>query len=239
MGKRGNQTMGYPAPSQRLPVLILAGDSASKWRHIEACAARAGGVTVVRYQGTSEGLREICQRLRPIVLVADVECVRLLLGAQETSEGNAMAGVRILVHGVEFGDSCVESWLRQGCWGVLSPRCSARQLWKAVEAVAAGQYWVGRRVLTQIARKYILAQSVGLTARETEILQLVAQGCKNQEIARRLFISVETVRWHLRGLYNKLGVHDRLAAAMQAAGLLETISARQPQQGQLAPTGTT
>jgi len=55
-----------------------------------------------------------------------------------------------------------------------------------------------------------------LTRREKEILRLVGQGYKNQEIAEQLFISRETVRWHLRSLYPKIGVQDRLSAAFYA-----------------------
>jgi DNA-binding CsgD family transcriptional regulator len=57
-----------------------------------------------------------------------------------------------------------------------------------------------------------------LTAREHEILQGVADGATNQEIAENLFVTRETVRWHLRAVYNKLGVHSRdaVVALMKA-----------------------
>ena len=55
-----------------------------------------------------------------------------------------------------------------------------------------------------------------MTAREAEILTLVSQGYTNQQIAETLCICRETVRWHMRMLYAKLGVHDRQSAASHA-----------------------
>jgi ATP/maltotriose-dependent transcriptional regulator MalT len=57
-----------------------------------------------------------------------------------------------------------------------------------------------------------------LTARETEILALVAQGFTNQQISDALHIGRETVRWNMRMIYGKLGVHDRESAVLRAFG---------------------
>ena len=56
----------------------------------------------------------------------------------------------------------------------------------------------------------------GLTAREVEVLSLVAQGLSNAEIAERLIISLLTVKAHMRSLYNKLGISSRSAATRYA-----------------------
>jgi DNA-binding NarL/FixJ family response regulator len=56
----------------------------------------------------------------------------------------------------------------------------------------------------------------GLTAREVEVLRLVAQGLSNAEIAEQLFISLLTVKAHMRSLYNKLGISSRSAATRYA-----------------------
>ena len=55
-----------------------------------------------------------------------------------------------------------------------------------------------------------------LTLREREILQSVADGLSNAEIAEQFFLSITTVKWHLRNIYARLGVHNRTAAVVQA-----------------------
>src|SRR5689334_5630679 len=61
-----------------------------------------------------------------------------------------------------------------------------------------------------------------LTARESEILNLIAEGLSNPEIANQLVIGIETVRWYTKQIYSKLGVHSRTQAIhhAQALGLL-------------------
>lgn len=174
-----------------------------------------------------------CQRLRPAVLVVDPDGFESLIAAASASGTNPLLGTRVLITSAEAEDieqdqATLEGLLRAGSWGLLHPEASPRTVWKAVRAVANGQFWISRTALTLLARRYMLADLLGLTAREGEILRMLALGCRNQEIAERLFISVETVRWHLRSLYNKLGVHDRLSAAMRAFGLSE--AARDTQQ---------
>jgi DNA-binding NarL/FixJ family response regulator len=63
-------------------------------------------------------------------------------------------------------------------------------------------------------------RSVGLTAREIDVLQLVADGLSNAEIADRLVLSERTVHAHLRSIFDKLGVNSRTAAAHAVASLL-------------------
>jgi DNA-binding NarL/FixJ family response regulator len=60
-----------------------------------------------------------------------------------------------------------------------------------------------------------VVEEVHLSKRETEILELLTQGLANKEIADRLTLSVETVRVHLKRIYDKLHVHSRTAAAMK------------------------
>lgn len=68
-----------------------------------------------------------------------------------------------------------------------------------------------------------------LTGRENEILQLLAEGLSDQEVGERLFLSTGTIKWHLKNIYSKLGVHKRTAAVARARayGLLETANGPQ------------
>jgi DNA-binding NarL/FixJ family response regulator len=107
-----------------------------------------------------------------------------------------------------------EELLRMGCMGFLKAESPPWQLRRAVEAVASGELWAPRLLVSQICREFLSARDPSkLTDREEEILSLLAQGHKNREIAAALFISRDTVRWHIRAIYAKLGIHDRQSAA--------------------------
>ena len=101
-------------------------------------------------------------------------------------------------------------------WGVLPLEASAEELGAAVHALAAGLL-VGMPALvnpligdlpTNLGEQLIDP----LTGRETEVLQLLAQGLANKQIALQLSISEHTVKFHVSGIYTKLGVTNRTAA---------------------------
>ena len=106
--------------------------------------------------------------------------------------------------------SC-EQFIRMGFAGLLRRDEIPTTLVRSVQAVVNGQLWFPREMLTRVLRM-LLAKEGQLTSRETEILKLIGSGLNNQEIADTLFISRETVRWHVRGLYSKLGIKDRRSA---------------------------
>ena len=104
-------------------------------------------------------------------------------------------------------------------WGVLSPDASEDELAAAVLAVGEG-LWVGAPSLVRdLIRFSGRRQSLGeeslteqLTAREMEVIQLMAQGLANKQIALALSISEHTVKFHLSSLYAKLGISSRTEA---------------------------
>jgi DNA-binding NarL/FixJ family response regulator len=110
-------------------------------------------------------------------------------------------------------------------WGVLSPDASSEELAAALRALAEG-LWVGSPVLMQnLLERHALpgleenTQLVTdpLTEREREVLQLVAEGLANKQIALSLNISEHTVKFHLSSLYAKLGVTSRTEAVRAGA----------------------
>lgn len=110
-----------------------------------------------------------------------------------------------------------------GCMGYLpgdSPRSVVR---KAVRAIASGEMWAERKAVSQAMKRLILKQLVqDLTAREADILRLITCGLSNRAIAARLCITHETVRWHIRSLYSKIGVQDRFSAMVYGSRLLDS-----------------
>ena len=110
--------------------------------------------------------------------------------------------------------------LRVGACGYLLKRCTPEELISAVREVRSG----GAPMSREIARKVIAsfqepltsaAEVEDLSPREREILELLAAGRSNKEIADRLGLTDGTVRWHLRHVYNKLHVRSRTEAALK------------------------
>ncbi len=200
--------------------VVLGGSCAKRWTGLERALASYPKATAVRSTAPPPEFHSLIQRSSPCVVIADADHLAAagapLNGAGPLRPG---PGVRILVAEEAPEAEAFERALRMGWWGIVSPSAPARLVRRAVLAVSRGELWVNRAILTQLVLRFITAVNCGLTRREAEVLGLVAAGYKNQEIAGRLFISLETVRWHLRSLYSKLGVHDRLSAAMAAWGV--------------------
>ena len=87
----------------------------------------------------------------------------------------------------------------------------------------AGEIWLDNRMTAEVIDAFKKSSDAGvrrekplLSPREREIVQLVAQGFRNREIAEKLFISEQTVKNHLHNIFDKLGVSDRLELALYA-----------------------
>ena len=98
--------------------------------------------------------------------------------------------------------------IRAGARGVLPPEASETQISVALQAIVADLVVLG----SEAAASPIPQAASGLTARETEVLRLVAEGLANKEIAFRLGISEHTVKFHVSALLGKLGAGSRAEA---------------------------
>ncbi len=106
----------------------------------------------------------------------------------------------------------MRAMLQLGVRGYLGKTASGDQIVAAVRAVGQGQ----TTVLSEEARAALGAGGVDLTARELEVLQRLAAGRRNSEIARELSVSENTVEFHIRHVLQKLGVRSRAEAVLQA-----------------------
>jgi DNA-binding NarL/FixJ family response regulator len=114
-----------------------------------------------------------------------------------------------------------EAALRAGARGFVHKDASADVVVRAVRAVAAGELWFEPRLLAAAKAGAPRAQAVpepfaSLTERERDIVRLVGEGLRNEEIARRLGITDKTVRNHLTGVFDKIGVSGRLELVVWA-----------------------
>ena len=129
---------------------------------------------------------------------------------------DAMIGIRaefsdarIVILTTFEGDVEIQRALQAGARGYLLKSTPPDELVQAIRQVHAGK----KRVPPEVAAQ--LAEHMGyesLTAREVEVLQEVAEGNRNKDIAHRLFISEETVKVHIKHIMDKLGANDRTQA---------------------------
>jgi DNA-binding NarL/FixJ family response regulator len=164
-------------------------------------------------------------RSRPDVVVMDLNLPRQS-GIEATRELVAtQPDARVLVLTVEAGGRSVLEALIAGACGYLLKDATIEEIAAGVRAAAAGQSFVsprvGHHVLERLrgqagARNGPAADETKLSERELDILRLVAEGCDNDDIAERLFLSPRTVKNHVSSILAKLEMDNRVQAAVYA-----------------------
>jgi DNA-binding NarL/FixJ family response regulator len=181
----------------------------------------AGDVRVIGSAASaSAALREL-KAMRPQVVLLDLD-----LGDEDGLEWlprilAEAPGARVLILTALRDAGRDEAALHAGARGFVHKDASADVVVRAVRAVAAGELWFEPRLLeaagTGAPRREALPEPFGsLTDREREIVRLVGEGLRNEEIARRLGITEKTVRNHLTGVFDKVGVSGRLELVVLA-----------------------
>jgi two-component system nitrate/nitrite response regulator NarL len=191
--------------------LIIGGKARLIWSELVVCFAKSTRHALVNATGDdAEGLLEECRKLDHCVLIIDFDSITKIdpkVFVRKVEYGRFIP-VLVLVEDETAADC--ESLLRIGCMGFMRPDAPPGQFRRAVDAVTSGEIWAPRKLVSQLFRELISADNpLKLTAREEEVLTLLAAGHSNRKIADSLFISRDTVRWHMRAIYRKLGVHDR------------------------------
>jgi DNA-binding NarL/FixJ family response regulator len=125
-------------------------------------------------------------------------------------------GARIMVLTTYETDRDILRAIEAGACGYLLKDASPAELAEAVRAAARGETVLAPSVASTLVRQVRRPAPPALSARETEVLRLVARGLTNADIGKRLFISEATVKTHLLRVFNKLDVADRTAAVTTA-----------------------
>lgn len=156
---------------------------------------------------------ELFARLQPDLVLLDLRMPGQG-GTQTTIDiRNRFPDARILVLSAFDGDEDIYRALRAGAQGYVLKNSTGDKLVPALRAVAAGQTWIPKDVATQLAARKLLEE---LTSRELQVLNELAKGLANKEIADALAISEHTVKDHLKSILGKLRVADRTEAVTTA-----------------------
>jgi DNA-binding NarL/FixJ family response regulator len=126
---------------------------------------------------------------------------------------NKFPFARILVLSALDGDEDIYQALHAGAQGYVLKNTTGDKLVPALRAVAAGQNWIPKEVASRLASRKLLEE---LTPREVQILNELAKGLANKEIAETLHITEYTVKDHLKNILGKLRVADRTEAVTTA-----------------------
>jgi two-component system NarL family response regulator len=171
-------------------------------------------MTVIAHAKNGREAIERFRELKPDVVLMDL--------AMPEVDGVSAIGVirdefpnaRILVLTTYDGDESVFRALENGAKGYLLKDCSTADLLAAIRKVYAGGTHVSERAAARLAERAI--SGAALSPREVEVLQCIAAGKSNKEIAALLFVSEGTVKTHVLNIHQKLGVDDRTGAVVVA-----------------------
>lgn len=196
------------------PIRVLVVDDHILLRQgITGILAPEADIELVGEAGNGEEAVEKFEQLRPDVTLMDLQ-MPVLSGidaiARITAKGS---NARIVVLTTYRGDVQAVRALKAGARGYLLKSSLIDELLTAIRTVHAGQRYIPADVAQEIA---IHAAEDPLSPREIDILALVATGKANKVVARELDVSEQTVKAHLRTIFQKLGVQDRTQAVTTA-----------------------
>ena len=183
------------------------------------------GMEVVGEAADGREAVELCRRLGPDVVLMDVR-MPVMDGIEATRRiADAAPQTRTLILTTFDQDENVYRALEAGASGFLLKDAGRERLVDAIETVARGEALVAPQILERLVAHYVAAPPVEarrppeldeLTERELEVLRLIGLGLSNDEIAARLYVSMATVKTHVRHVLAKLALRDRVQAVVLA-----------------------
>ena len=216
----------------RSPIrVLLVDDHALVRAGIRALLEEMPNVAVVGQADCGrEGVRLFAEK-RPDLVIIDIS-MRELNGIDAAIEMLEMdRSARVLVLTMYSSEDFVRRALRSGASGYLVKDAAPHELQMAIEAVMRGEIFVSSRVSRHLVTALTdagedVSSLDGLSPRQRQILQLVAEGKRTKEIAASLGVSVKTVETHRAAVMERLGIHDLAGLVLYAVqkGLVDVDS---------------
>lgn len=204
--------------------ILLADDHVLVREGTRELLEREEDLQVVAEASDGQEAVQLAASQRPDVALMDISMPRLN-GIEATKQIKALCpATAVLVLTAYDDDQYVFALLEAGAAGYLLKNVRGHDLVEAIRAVHAGESVlhpvIARKVVNRFARPLDESAKEGapsqLTERELEVLRLAARGMSNQDVARRLDLSVRTVQAHLSTVFNKMQVGSRTEAVVQA-----------------------
>ena len=224
--------------SKRLNVIkvVIVDDHEIVRQGVKKLLSRDAKIKVVGEAVTSDEAISLIRRLQPDVALTDI---RLKSGSGidvSKAARNISPNTRVLVLSAYDDDQYVSSVMRLGASGYLLKTDSGKELTKAIHDAAKGQLVFSAMISSKVRNLFlsikndkeaaaVLTGDINLTSREAQVLEHIALGLRNSEIACSMGISSKTVEVHIEHILIKLGVKSRTQAVLFALhnGLLREI----------------
>jgi DNA-binding NarL/FixJ family response regulator len=204
------------APMQKITVLLVDDHTVVR-QGLRALLAVEGDIEIVGEADTGRQAVAMAKKLLPDVIVMDI-AMPLLNGLEATRQiTKQMPASKVLILSSYSDDEYVQQLTEAGAAGYLVKQTAANDLLKAIREAHKGNAFfspsIAKRLRDQCREAFVSGQPVKkrsdyLTTREAEVLQLIAEGQANKQIAAELCISIKTVEKHRQQVMNKLNIHD-------------------------------
>lgn len=219
--------------AQKQITVLLAEDHAIVRQGLSALLKADGGFNLVGEARNGREAVELAAKLRPAVILMDI-AMPVLNGLEATRQVlTANPAAKVIVLSAHSDDEYIERMREAGVAGFLEKQTSAEVLTIAIRKVAAGHTFFSPSIVKRLQGKldkprdregFVKANGSRLTSRESEVLQLVAEGSANKQVAAVLGISIKTVEKHRQHLMDKLNIHETagLTRYAIAQGIIES-----------------
>ena len=174
------------------------------------------GIEVVGEAGDGAEAVALARDLQPDVVLMDLRMPGMDGVAATACLRDLTPAIPVLVLTTYDTDADIVRAIEAGATGYLLKDATREELLEAIRLAAAGRSALAPNVATRLVARMAAPVRSALSAREIEVLELVARGRSNKEIARRLHLSEATVKTHLVHSFSKLGVDDRTEAVTAA-----------------------
>jgi DNA-binding NarL/FixJ family response regulator len=207
--------------SNHAPVRVMIADDHAIFRAaLKRLLEFAPGFQVAGELGGNGEVVSAARQLEPdLLLLDDTHGHRTLDAVREVSR--LAHPCRTILLTVQIREQQFVQAFRAGARGIMAKASPVDVMFKGIDAVMAGEYWVGRERVADLVRVLRSEPAdpprdrpFGLTSRELQVVEAVIAGYTNKEIAARLTISQNTAKHHLSSIFDKLGVSNRLELAL-------------------------
>ena len=219
--------------------VLLADDHTVVRQGLRALLAAEEDIEIVGEAENGRQTIQLVKKLLPDVAVVDI-AMPVLNGLEATRQiTRSVPGTKVLILSSYSDDEYVQQLTEAGAAGYLVKQTAANELLKAIREAQRGNAYfspaIAKRLRDQCREAFVTGQpgtrrADYLTTREAEVLQLIAEGRANKQIAAELCISIKTVEKHRQQVMNKLNIHDvaGLTRHAIAKGIIESNAGLRP-----------